>query len=205
MQLILASKSPRRRSLLKTLGLPFRVVPSYVPEHSQERRPEKLVQELALRKARAVAQKVKQGMILGADTVVVLGGEILGQPKDADDAYRMLFRLSGTTHRVYTGVALVDTARRTSKVAFAVSTVRMKPLSIDTLLRLSHKNLDKAGAYAIQNQHDPIARVVKGDYDNVVGLPLAVVKRMLKFYRRAAIGEPRLRREKTLPRRRIPS
>jgi septum formation protein len=184
LQLILASKSPRRRSLLKTLGYPFRVIPSHIPEHSQERRPEKLVQDLALRKAKAVAQRMKQGVILGADTVVVLGGEILGQPKDVDDAYRMLFRLSGTTHRVFTGVALVDVVRRTSKVAYAVSTVRMKRLTIDTLLRLSHKNLDKAGAYAIQSQHDPIARVVKGDYDNVVGLPLAVVKRLLAKYRK---------------------
>jgi septum formation protein len=184
-KLILASKSPRRRALLKSVGVAFRVVPSGVVEDSVESRPHLLVQELALRKARSVAEKFSDHLILGADTLVILGEQILGQPKDADDAYRMLYRLSGTTHRVFTGVALVDTRKGTSKVTYAVSQVRMKKLPIDVLLRLSQKNKDKAGAYAIQNKNDPIARVVRGDYDNVVGLPLAVVKRLLKPYRLA--------------------
>src|SRR4051812_42587795 len=106
LDLILASKSPRRRSLLKAWGVRFRVMPSGVPEISKETRPERLVQELALLKSRAVAQRLKSGVVLGADTVVVLGGQILGQPKDPQDAYRMLYRLAGTTHRVYTGVAV---------------------------------------------------------------------------------------------------
>ena len=195
MRLILASESPRRRSLLKTLGIPFRVIPSAVHEISHETNPMRLVQELALRKARAVASRLKEGLVLGADTVVVLGGKILGKPKDSDDAYRMLYRLSGSTHRVFTGVALVDAARRRSRVEGAVSVVRMKKLPIDMLLRLARKNLDKAGAYAIQSRHDPIARVVQGEYDNVVGLPLAVVGKLLKPYRLL----------KTSPKRRIPS
>jgi septum formation protein len=193
--LILASRSPRRRALLKTLGIPFRVQPSGVPENSPETRPEKLVQELALRKAQAVAKGLKEGLVLGSDTVVVLGRQILGQPKDADHAYQMLYRLAGTTHRVFTGVALIDVVKKSSKVTFAVSTVRMKKMPIEKILQLAHKNLDKAGSYAIQSKNDPIAEIVKGDYDNVVGLPLAVVKRLLKPYRLP----------KTSPKRRIPS
>jgi septum formation protein len=193
--LVLASKSPRRRVLLKTLKIPFRTVPSGVSEQSEERRPHKLVQELARRKAEAVAGRVKKGLVLGADTLVVLGEEILGQPKDARDAYRMLYRLSGTTHKVFTGVALVDVDRGKTLLDYAVSSVRMKKLPVDMLLTLSHKHLDKAGAYAIQSQSDPIAKVVKGTYDNVVGLPLDVVKRLLKPY-----GLP-----KTAPKRRMPS
>jgi septum formation protein len=191
--LILASKSPRRRMLLKTLGIPFKIVPSHVPENSTERRPAHLVQELALRKAQAVAKQNKDAVVLGADTLVILAGEILGQPKDADDAYRMLYRLAGSTHQVFTGVAVVAGGR--SKIAYAVSKVRMKKLPIDTILRLAQKNLDKAGSYAIQNKNDPIATIVSGEYDNVVGLPLTVVKRLLKPYRLL----------KTSPKRRIPS
>lgn len=183
MQLILASKSPRRRLLLKSLHIPFKVIPSGVAEDSKETRPHKLVQELALRKAQLVARNRKSGLVLGADTLVFLGDQKLGQPKDAADAYRMLYRLSGSTHRVFTGVALVDIDKGTYKVTYAMSKVFMKKLPIDTILRLARKNLDKAGSYAIQSKNDPIAKVVKGDYDNVVGLPLAVVKKLLKPYR----------------------
>src|SRR5438046_1675891 len=93
--LILASRSPRRRLLLKTLGLPFKVVPSGIAETSEERRPERLVQDLARRKAQAVAKRLGEGLVLGADTLVIVGKEVLGQPRDASEAYRMLYRLSG--------------------------------------------------------------------------------------------------------------
>ncbi|OGR93103.1 MAG: septum formation protein Maf [Elusimicrobia bacterium RIFCSPLOWO2_01_FULL_59_12] len=194
-RLILASKSPRRRVLLKALRFPFRVVPSGVSERSDEKRPHRLVQELARRKAEWVARGRKNSLVLGADTLVVLRGTILGQPKNPAHAYQMLYRLSGTTHQVFTGVALVDTVRGTSRAAYAVSSVRMKKLPIDLLLRLSRRHLDKAGSYAIQSKNDPIAKVVRGGYDNVVGLPVAVVRRLLAPYWRARV----------LPRRRIPS
>ncbi len=177
-KLILASGSPRRRVLLKKLGIPFKVVVSHVSEESRETRPERLVRELALRKAKAVAVKVDSQVVLGADTVVVLRGKILGNPKDARDAYRMLYRLSGSRHRVYTGVALVH--GRTVLVDHAVSTVQMKKIDLDQLLVLSRKHMDKAGAYAIQEKKDPIAKIVRGSYDNVVGLPVVLVGRMLK-------------------------
>src|SRR4051812_17254904 len=92
LKLILASASPRRRHLLKALKIPFRVVPSHVSEVSPQKNPRKLVRELALKKAEAIARKLREGVVLGADTVVVLRGRILGKPRDARDAYRMLYR-----------------------------------------------------------------------------------------------------------------
>ncbi len=181
--IVLASKSPRRRELLKKAGIKFRVIPSGISEESDEMRPDARVIELALRKARAVAKKIKKGIVLGADTIVVCGGKIIGQPSGLREAYDMLYLLSGTTHEVYTGVALVDAATGREKSCAAKSRVRMKKLPIDELLRLSRKNLDKAGAYAIQEKKDPIARVISGSYDNVVGLPVKLVRKLLKkFY-----------------------
>lgn len=187
MKLILASASPRRKTLLKALGVPFTILPSHIAEDSQESNPVKLVRDLALRKAQATAAMLRQKkstnprMVLGADTVVVLNGKILGKPRDAQDAYRMLYRLAGSTHRVVTGVALVpaDAAGQT-QVGHEVSVVRMKKMPIDDILRLSRKHLDKAGAYAIQDRSDPYAHVVKGSYENVVGLPLEVTRTLLQ-------------------------
>src|SRR5690242_19118945 len=108
--LILASSSPRRRQLLRKLGIPFRGMPSHIPENSSHKNPVRHVKDLARRKAQAVARKINRGIVLGADTVVVLRGRIMSKPADALEACQMLGSLSGTTHRVYTGVALVDAA-----------------------------------------------------------------------------------------------
>ena len=184
--LILASKSPRRRALLKKLRIPFRVLPSHVSEHSDEKRPHKLVQELALRKAQSVAKKFKAGTVVGADTLVFLGAKILGQPKDAKEAYQMLYRLSGSTHRVLTGVAVVDVQSGEFFVDYAESRVRMKKMPLEMIMKLSMKHLDKAGSYAIQEKKDPIAKVISGSYDNVVGLPVSLVKKLLAQLRAKA-------------------
>ena len=200
--LILASSSPRRRQLLRKLGIPFRVIPSRVPETSAHKRPVRLVEQLALRKAQAVVRRLaerrfakrrlakrrsaeRRYVVLGADTVVVLHRRIIGKPRSARDARRMLGRLSGTTHQVYTGVALVDAASGNSVVSHARSDVRMKKISAGDLARLSRRHLDKAGSYAIQEKQDPIARVVKGSYDNVVGLPVGLVRRLLSSFPRS--------------------
>src|SRR5258708_4165080 len=98
-RLILASASPRRRQLLKTLGVSFRVLASHIPETTTHKNPVRLVEDLALRKAKAVARLVKDGSVIGADTVVVLHRQILGKPRGARDAYQMLYKLSGTTHQ----------------------------------------------------------------------------------------------------------
>ncbi len=180
MKLILASASPRRRALLKQLRIPFRVIPSHVSEASSIRQPARLVRELAFRKAQAIAKTLKEGVVLGADTLVICRGKILGKPKNTQDAYRMLYGLAGTTHRVYTGVSIIDAQTRRHWVAHEVSVVRMKKLPLTDIIRLSRKHLDKAGSYAIQEKRDPIARVVKGNYDNVVGLPVRTVKALLR-------------------------
>ncbi len=175
--LILASGSPRRSELLEKLGIPFRVEVSHVTEETSRSKPQEIVEELALRKARAVADRVNYGIVLGADTIVVHRGKVLGKPVDAKEAYKMLYRLSGTTHRVYTGVAVVEGNR--ADIGHAVSTVRMKKIDLNRIIELSANHLDKAGAYAIQETKDPIAEVIKGSYENVVGLPLALVETML--------------------------
>ncbi len=208
--LVLASASPRRRQLLKRLGIRFRVHPSHVSETSTEKSPIRLVRKLALRKAAQVAKKLAltrpkgkalpspdfrrervaggrmrrnpSVYVLGADTVVVLRGRILGKPRDGRDACRMLGHLSGSTHQVYTGVALVDSGTGRSIVGHAMSEVRMNKIPEKELAKLSRKHLDKAGSYAIQAKRDPIARVVKGSYDNVVGLPVAFVKTLLNRF-----------------------
>lgn len=183
--LILASGSPQRRSLLKGLGIPFRVVPSRLPEETAEKDPRRLVADLALRKAQAVAKRRPDTLVLGADTVVCCAGKILQKPVDKADAKRILGRLNGRWHRVYTGVALVDSGSGRSWREVAVSRVKARKLPPEELERLAGKHLDKAGAYAVQDSDDPFIETIVGAFDNVVGLPLATVRRLL---RRVASG-----------------
>ena len=179
-RLVLASASPRRKLLLKTLKIPFTVIPSRILEPPPGfMDPVSYAKKLALAKARVVAKQVGDEWVLGADTVVVHKGEILGKPADPADGIRMLSRLQGTTHKVVTGVAFVNAAGK-EKVSHAVSTVTMKPLSLKEIARIVPKHLDKAGGYAAQEKKDPVIKKVVGSYSNVVGLPLEVVKKLLK-------------------------
>lgn len=178
--LILASGSPQRRKLLKDLRVPFRVVPARVSERSDERRPRRLVLELALKKARAVAKRLPGTLVLGADTVVVCRGEILGKPGNRRDSARILASLNGRWHRVYTGVALVDADSGRFWRDVAVSRVRARRLSDEDLARFAGRHMDKAGAYAVQDKQDPFIEKIVGAYDNVVGLPLESVRRLLR-------------------------
>ena len=147
MKLVLASASPRRKHLLQTHKIPCVIIPSHISEPPPGfMKAAPYARKLALAKARVVAKQFKEGLVLGADTVVVHKGEILGKPADLADGYRMLGKLQGTTHKVVTGVALVDAATGKEKVAHAVSTVTMRPLSPAEIFRLAKKNLDKAGA-----------------------------------------------------------
>jgi len=136
--------------------------------------------KLALTKAQLVARKLGEGWVLGADTLVVHKGEILGKPADFSEACRMLSRLQGSTHRVITAVALVQAGTSRQKVAHEVSEVSLKPLSLQEVGRIAGKHLDKAGAYAVQEKRDPIVRRIKGSTSNVVGLPLELLKKLLK-------------------------
>jgi septum formation protein len=182
--LILASASPRRRTILRAAGIYFRVDPSRVDESSPERNPRRLVLSLARRKALSVARRHPESTpVLGADTIVVCAGEILGKPKDLPDAVRMLTLQSGRLQRVYTGVALARGRRVFADVA--VTKVYSRRLSAENLRRLAGKHMDKAGAYAIQDRRDPLVARIVGDRDNVVGLPMRVVRRLLARARRA--------------------
>jgi septum formation protein len=180
---ILASQSPRRRALLAALGVRHRVVRPRVDEvHDPRLRPSVLVRLNARLKAEAVARTVKAGVIVAADTVVVLGTRYFGKPKDADDATSMLGALSGRTHRVYTGVCIIDTTHRRRWLDVAVSAVSMRSLSdawIATYVA-QRRGMDKAGGYALQDPEAMLVDQVSGSLSNVIGMPLAVVERRLR-------------------------
>jgi len=178
--LILASASPQRRRLLKRLGLPFKIVPSGVGENSPEKNPRKLVLFLAKKKARAVARRHPQCMALGSDTVVYCQGEILVKPRSRADSKRILDILNGRWHRVYTGVALALDGGKKIYSEVCVSRTKARKLPPGRLLRLAGKHMDKSGSYAMQDRRDPFIEKVVGGKDNVIGLPLSAVRRLLK-------------------------
>lgn len=181
--LILASSSPRRRALAGELGLPVELRPADIPEKSRPgERPEATARRLALEKARAAAAAGGAGVVLGGDTIVVNRGRILGKPADTAEAAEMLRSLRGRTHRVITGVALVDLATGREVVRAETTRVRMRDYSDEEIADYvaSGAPLDKAGAYGIQDDPFLPAREIVGCYLNVVGLPLCVVARGLR-------------------------
>ncbi len=171
--LILASKSPRRKELLKQIGIPFVVVVSDAEEVSGNSwTPAALVVENAKRKARAVAEKYPDSPVLGADTVVSSEGKIFGKPKDKDEARKMLTALSGKMHEVTTGLALINRNEiRTTNVTTKVFFDTMTKADIDAYIA-TEEPMDKAGAYAIQGKAARFIEKIEGSYSNVVGLPL---------------------------------
>jgi septum formation protein len=172
--LILASGSPRRRALLGELAVPFEVSVSDIDETADpSATPAEVAVTLAERKARAVAAGRATGLVLGADTIVVLDGELLGKPTDDADARRMLHRLSGRAHQVITGLALVDAATGAIQRSAVTSTVRMRALSDEeiTAYVATGEPRDKAGAYAIQGIGAGFISAFDGCFTNVVGLP----------------------------------
>lgn len=173
--LILASGSPRRLVLLRGLGVEFNVVPSDAGEvHSEQLTATEASQLNAYRKAREVAKKFPDALVLGADTLVYLGGKLMGKPADMEEAYWMLKQLQGRTHEVVTGVCLIHLRGHRQKIFAESTSVRFRPLDPgqinDYLARIDP--LDKAGGYAIQEHGDEIVDDIKGSYSNVVGLPL---------------------------------
>lgn len=181
-RLILASGSPRRRELLAEFGLPFEVVVSDAPETlDPSLTPEEQAIALAARKARAVAADVPAALVLGADTIVVLDGEILGKPTDDVDAKRMLRRLSGRQHEVITGLALVNAAAGAVDRTSVTSEVHLRPLTGDEIAAYvaTGEPRDKAGGYAIQGLGAGLIDHLDGCCTNVVGLPLCAVAELL--------------------------
>lgn len=174
--LILASQSPRRRLLLKQIGLKFSVRPSSVQEDFLDHEsPPQNAKRIALAKALDVAKRVKRGIVLGADTIVVLGNEILAKPRNAAEARRMLRQLSGREHIVYTGFALVDASTGRKVVDLERTKVKFRKLSAIEIAEYvaSGSPMDKAGAYGIQDDYGAVfVERVEGCFYNVVGFPL---------------------------------
>jgi len=179
---ILASVSPRRIGLLKEWGVKFKVIPSHISEQTLLIKPSEIVKDLALKKAKSVAAKLKKGLVIGADTIVVLGGHIIGKPKDELHSREILSKLNGSIHRVYTGVAAVNAETGDEKTVFEVSRVKMKRLTSYELTKFAGKHMDKAGAYAVQEKADAFVEKIYGDYYNVVGLPYLKTKKLLKGF-----------------------
>lgn len=181
--LILASASPRRQELLARLGIPFTVEPSRVPEMHPPGPHAQALAAVALDKARAVARRWTGGtaVVLGADTEVVLGGRYLGKPRDAADADRMLHELSGRTHEVITGVALVEAPSGREETAAVTTRVTMVAASDAEIAAYvaTGEPFDKAGAYAVQGLGASLVARVDGCLTNVIGLPVETTRRLL--------------------------
>jgi septum formation protein len=195
--LVLASGSPRRRELLARLGLPFTVVVSNEPEPLLEGiSPREQTVQLALRKARAVAFTQSVGWILGADTIVVLDGEILGKPADPADAVTMLQRLRGRDHEVYTGLALVNAATGKEHTTSVPALVTMRDYDDAEIAAYvgTGEPLDKAGAYGIQGGGGTLVARYDGCFNTIVGLPLCGVATLLGRAGFSLSPEPACRR-----------
>jgi septum formation protein len=182
-KIILASKSPRRAQLLNQIGVKFKIIPSHIDE-SQFAAPHPIqtAQRIAVAKARFIAQKYRAGIIIGADTIVVINRKILGKPKDKFEARKLLSILSGKTHRVITGIAVIDAKTNRIKQGHSITYVTFRKLSrkeIDEYIATGDP-FDKAGSYGIQEKGALFVERITGDYFNVVGLPLVLLSRLLK-------------------------
>jgi len=178
-RLILASSSPRRAQLLKLIGLEFEIIESKLNERDEVYTvPEVHVLELAEKKARKVAENISDAIIVGADTIVVLNNQMLGKPRTANEARAMLRKLSGKTHTVYTGLAIIDKPSENVISDYERTRVTFRELNDQEIEQYvqTQSPMDKAGAYGIQDQSAVFVTKIDGCFYNVMGFPLA------KFY-----------------------
>ena len=180
---VLASKSPRRKELLKNIGIKAEIIPANVDESSiTDLPPEKMVTELALLKASDVARALRgDTYVIGADTVVVSDGRIFGKPEDISDAKRMLSELSGKTHSVYTGYCVIHCKSGVCVSKYEKTDVTFRTMAereIDAYVK-TREPMDKAGAYGIQEKGSIFIEKINGDYFNVVGLPVCALSKLL--------------------------
>lgn len=179
-RLILASSSPRRIALLKILGYHFDIVPHKVEEPIySDVLPTEFVQHLAFLKARDVAGRVDDNaIIIAADTIIVYNKRILGKPKDARDARKMLLMLNNSEHDVISGICIIDTLSKKKMLRFGRTYIKIRSVTeeeIDEYIKTGEP-LDKAGSYAIQDKGRKFVEKIEGSYSNAVGLPLEIVK-----------------------------
>jgi septum formation protein len=186
-KLVLASTSPRRKDILKEFGIKFTVMAPDTDEDAvkkgiRSRNPYMIANTIAFEKARSVLGRVKSGIILGSDTIVALGDEILGKPDSVKHAEQILGKLSGSTHRVITSIAFIDAETGRTLVTCDESRITFKKMSAGAIKKYIEEThvLDKAGAYAIQENSDPFVKKTTGSYYNIVGLPIEKVIKILK-------------------------
>jgi len=183
MDIILASKSPRRREILENTKVRFSVKESQVDEIIKANEsPKETVMRLAYEKALHVANNNEESLVIGADTIVVINNQILGKPKNEEEAYDMIKLLSGKTHYVITGFALINLSLNKKVIDCEVSQVTFKELSEECIKDYlnTKESLDKAGAYGIQGYGGLLVNNIQGDYFNIVGLPISKISDCLK-------------------------
>lgn len=186
----MASASPRRKELLSQIGVEYEVIPSVVEEKMTKTLPEEIVQELSAQKAEDVCRRlVEQGaedfLVIGADTVVSLDGAVMGKPADEAEACRMLERLQGKAHQVYTGVTLCGSGKGGDafcRTFYEMTDVTMFPMEQEEIRAYveTGEPMDKAGAYGIQGRCAAYIEKINGDYNNVVGLPVGRLYQEMK-------------------------
>ena len=181
-KLILASSSPRRKEILQREEIEFEIIhPSDIVEETLTADPVEHVLILSREKAESVSSEAGPGIILGADTVVVLDGEIMGKPTDPKDAFAILKKLSGRTHRVYTGLTLLNKYNEKTISDYDCTEVRFNRLEEQkiTVYIATGEPMDKAGAYGIQGMGSFLVEKINGNLDNVIGLPTGKLREML--------------------------
>jgi len=182
--IVLASASAAREGLLRRTGLPFSIDPSNCDETTAASSPAEHVRVLALRKARTIAERHPDALIIGADTIIEMDGEILGKPESASAAEQMLARLTGQFHRLVTGIAIVDSADNRSYCGVETTLVHIRHLTAEQIRSYvaSGEPMGKSGSYDIQGLGATIIDRIEGDFSNVVGLPIAHLARALHSF-----------------------
>lgn len=184
-KIILASISPRRREILENLNLEFDISPSSIKENIDENdKPEITAMALAFEKAKFIADKSENTIVIGADTLVYLNEEYLEKPKDRTDAFNILKKLSNNTHKVITAIAMIEAGTLNKIIDYSITEVTMKDLDDEKINRYLDTNeyKDKAGAYGIQGYGGLLVKEIKGSYTNVVGLPIELLEKMLEYF-----------------------
>lgn len=183
MNIILASGSPRRKEILENANIKFSIKQSDIDEVVlKDELPSQVVMRLAFEKSMDIALNNKESLVIGADTIVTINNEILGKPRNEDEAISMIERLSGKTHQVITGISLINLDAGKKIIDYVVSDVTFKDLSKEDIKDYiqTNESLDKAGAYGIQGYGALLVKEIKGDYFNIVGLPISRLSDLLK-------------------------
>ena len=191
--IILASQSPRRENILKQIGLDFEIIPSNINEDLElDLDPRKFSKYWSEQKAKAISKKNKNKIVIGADTIVYLDGEILGKPKNKEESFNMLNKISGRTHKVFTGVSIAYNEKNILKKFCEETRVTVKTISKKDILYYidNYSPLDKAGSYGIQDWFSVWIKKIDGCYFNVMGLPIS------KFYKNYILVEKELNNDK---------